>query len=185
MSDESPVLAARKRAVQHSALKAFAASGYASTPVTTVAADAGISTAYLMKLFTRKVDVFIAAVDFAFEQIVTALAEEIDDKPRRSVRRTLDALGARYAALIGDRSLLLIQVQAQANAHLPEIADALRRGMANLVDLLLTQVGASPAQAQEFVARGMLCHLLTSIDAFDVRASWATALTNGIDHTSV
>lgn len=182
MSSDSPVLASRRRAVQRSALAAFAASGYVSTPVTTVAEDAGISTAYLMKLFTRKVDVFIAAVDLAFEEIVAALTEEFETDPRRSVRRSLDALGRRYASLIDDRSLLLIQVQAQANSHVPEIADALRRGIAAVTDLLLTQVGATPAQAQDFIARGMLCHLLTSIDAFEIKTSWATALTEGIRH---
>lgn len=183
MATDSPVLASRRRAVQRSALAAFAASGYTSTPVTVVAENAGISTAYLMKLFNRKVDVFIAAVDLAFEQIVAALTEELEAGPRRSVRQSLDALGRRYASLIGDRSLLLIQVQAQANAHVPEIADALRRGIAGVVDLLLTRVGTTPTQAQDFVARGMLCHLLTSIDAFDVDAAWATALTDGIVHT--
>lgn len=182
MTADSPVLAARRRAVQRSALAAFAATGYVSTPVTTVAEGAGISTAYLMKLFTRKVDVFIAAIDFAFEQIVEALIEELETDPRRSVRGSLDALGGRYAELIDDRSLLLIQVQAQANAHVPEIAEALRRGMAKIGDLLLTRVGATPAQAQEFVARGMLCHLLTSIDAFTVDRPWAAALTEGMHH---
>ncbi|GAA4611259.1 TetR/AcrR family transcriptional regulator [Saccharopolyspora hordei] len=170
----------RRRAVIRSAVTVFARSGYTTSPVTQVAEHAGISSAYVMKLFPRKVDLFVAAIEDCYDRIVDTLERAVDRTA--TTADVLDRMGARYAELIGDRDLLLLQVQALASTQVPEVAAAVRAGCARITDLVMSQAGATADQAQEFLARGQLCHLLTAIDAFATDEPWAKALTAGIRH---
>ncbi|QUH01981.1 TetR/AcrR family transcriptional regulator [Saccharopolyspora erythraea] len=161
----------------------FARSGYATSPVTQVGDHAGISSAYVMKLFPRKVDLFAAAIDDCYDRIVGTLEEAADEAGHAKTTEILDRMGARYAELIADRDLLLLQVQALASTQIPEVATAVRDGVARITSLTMSRARADAGQAQEFIARGQLCHLLTAIDAFDTDAHWAAALTTGIRHS--
>lgn len=161
----------------------FARSGYATSPVTQVAEHAGISSAYVMKLFPRKVELFVAAIDDCYDRIVDALKKAADETGPAEASEILDRMGARYAELIADRDLLLLQVQALASAQIPEVAAAVRRGVERITSLAMSRARADARQAQDFIARGQLCHLLTAIDAFDTKAGWAAALTTGIRHS--
>ncbi|WP_220479435.1 TetR/AcrR family transcriptional regulator [Halosaccharopolyspora lacisalsi] len=172
----------RRRTVIHSAVTVFARSGYATSPVTRVADHAGISSAYVMKLFPRKVDLFVAAIDDCYDRIVDVLEKAADEAGHAEATEVLDRMGARYAELIADRDLLLLQVQALATTQTPEVAAAVREGVGRITSLATSRAGADASQAQEFVARGQLCHLLTAVDAFDTDADWAAALTTGIRH---
>lgn len=173
----------RRRAVVRSAVAVFARSGYATSPVAQVAADAGISPAYVMKLFPRKVDLFVAAIDDCYDRIVGALERAADAARDAEPAEILDGMGARYAELIADRDLLLLQVQALAATQVPEVAAAVRGGVERITSLAMSRAGADADQAQEFLARGQLCHLLTAIDVFDTDADWAVALRTGFRHS--
>ncbi|WP_026152339.1 TetR/AcrR family transcriptional regulator [Actinopolyspora halophila] len=173
----------RRRAVIRSAVTVFARRGYDTSPVTRVAEHAGISSAYVMKLFPRKVDLFVAAIEDCYDRIVSTLAEAVDEAESPDSTETLDRMGVRYAELIADRDLLLLQVQALASTQTPEVASAVRDGIGRITSLVVSSAGADAAQAQNFLARGQLCHLLTAIDAFDTDTDWAAALTEGFRHT--
>lgn len=173
----------RRRAVVRSALEVFARSGYTTSPVTLVAERAGISPAYVMKLFPRKIDLFVAAIDECYERIATALDGAADQAAGAGTAATLDAMGARYAGLIADRQLLLLQVQALAATQVDEVAEAVRRGTGRITTLVMSRSGATTRQTQDFLARGQLCHLLTAIDAFGTDTDWARTLTEGFRHS--
>ncbi|HLR85537.1 MAG TPA: hypothetical protein VK059_11345, partial [Nocardioidaceae bacterium] len=100
-----------------------------------------------------------------------------------SPEEILYAMGGAYAELIADRDLLMLQVHAQAATDVPEIAAAVRRGLARITEVATNVSRADSDQVQQFVAFGQLCHLLTTVDAFDVDATWATVLTDGIRHS--
>jgi AcrR family transcriptional regulator len=161
----------------------FARSGYATSPVTQVADHVGISSAYVMKLFPRKVDLFVAAIDDCYDRIVGALEEVAERAGQAETTEILDRMGARYAELIADRDLLLLQVQALASTQVPEVAAAVREGVKRITALTMSRAQADASQAQEFIARGQLCHLLTAIDAFGTDADWAVTLRTGIRHS--
>lgn len=92
-------------------------------------------------------------------------------------------MGSAYASLTADRDLLMLQVHAQAATEDPEIAAAVRRGIARVTDFASLRSRAEDIEVQQFIAFGQLCHLLTTIDAFDVDAAWATTLTANIRHS--
>lgn len=175
---------ARRDTVVASAVTVFAESGYESTPISRVAAHAGISTAYVFKLFPSKVSLFVAALDACYDRIVTALQESVSQAEHEDPQVILDAMGAAYAELIADRDLLMLQVHAQAATGNPEIADAVRRGISRVTSYASSRSRAEPAQVQRFLAFGQLCHLLTTVDVFDVDEAWARTLSEGVRHVA-
>lgn len=165
-----------------SATRVFARAGYHATPVTAVAADAGISPAYVFRLFDGKLGLFVAAVDHCFTQVVDALRTGAEQATDDSPESVLDAMGLAYAHLISDRDLLMLQVHAQSATDVPEIRDAVRRGLAAVVDAVTERSGASPEDVQRFVAWGQLCHLVVTAGLDEVPNSWAKTLAHGIRH---
>ena len=173
---------ARRETVISSAIACFAHGGLQGTTIADVAEHAAISPAYVSKLF-NKVDLFVAALDECYERIMAALSVGAAQAGSAAEpAEVLHAMGGAYAALVADRDLLMLQVHAQAATNQPDVADAVRRGMARVTDYARTRSRATDAEVQQFIAFGQLCHLLTTIDAFDVDAAWATALTAGIRH---
>ena len=175
---------ARRGAVVSSAIATFARGGYQTTPISAVAEHAGISPAYVSKLFASKVALFVAAIDECYKQIADTLEHAAENAQPASPEEVLHAMGGAYAALIADRDLLMLQVHAQAATDVPEIAAAVRRGVGRITEVATNVSHADGEHVQRFVAFGQLCHLLTTIDAFDVDAAWVAVLTDGIRHST-
>lgn len=165
-----------------SAIHVFAASGYLGTPITAVAEHAGISPAYVFKLFPGKKQLFVAALDRCFELIREALADGAEAASSAGAEDVLDAMGGAYADLIGDRDLLMLQVHALSAADVPEIREAMRRGTAGITRFATARSGGSARQVQRFLATGQLCHLVTMLELDQVDQSWARTLDLGIRH---
>ncbi len=172
----------RREAVIDSAMIVFAANGYLGTPVTDIAKRTKISTAYVFKLFPSKQELFVAALDRCFENILAALAKGAEASADQAPEPVLFAMGGAYAALIADRKLLLLQIHAQSAADIPEIAKAFRRGLIAIVRFVKNRSNASDELVQRFIAYGQLCHLIATT-GFDMdKSRWARILTNGIRH---
>ena len=165
-----------------SALRVFARTGYHATPVTAVAADAGISPAYVFRLFTDKLGLFVAALDHCFEQVRAALAAGAERAAGTSPEELLEAMGDAYAELVADRDLLMLQVHAQSSCDVPQVREALQRGLSSVVRLVQQLSGADDAAVQRFVAYGQLCHLIVTAGLDAVDAPWARAMTTGMTH---
>ncbi|WP_299575711.1 TetR/AcrR family transcriptional regulator [uncultured Williamsia sp.] len=172
----------RTDALVRAAVRVFATAGFHATPTTAVAQEAGISTAYAFKLFPTKVDLFVAAVDACYDRIEETLRAAA--RPGVTGRAALENLGSAYAALIADRTLLMLQVHAVAATSEPQIRDAVRRGVARTVTVAQELSDAPAEEIQRFLAVGQLCHLLTAIDAFALDDPWATTVTEGIEHAA-
>lgn len=173
----------RRDAVVDAAITEFARTGYHGTPISTVAATAQISPAYVFKLFPSKVTLFVAALERCFDSIERAMssgAARLDDGA--GPEQILYAMGGAYAELIGDKSLLMLQVHAQSVADVPEIGEALRRGLAGVTELAKRRSGAEDELVQRFIAFGQLCHLITTLGLEGDTSPWATILTAGIRH---
>ena len=165
-----------------SAVRVFARTGYHATPVTDIAADAGISPAYVFRLFTGKLGLFVAAIDHCYERVCEALTAGADQARGTSPEELLDAMSIAYAELIADRDLLMLQVHAQSACDVPEVREALQRGLGSVVRLVQQRSGADDADVQRFVAYGQLCHLIVTADLDAVDSPWANALTGGMTH---
>lgn len=172
----------RREAVIRSAITVFARTGYLGTPVAAVAVHAGISPAYVFKLFPEKISLFVAALDRCFDLILDALATGAASAPPDDPGAVLFAMGGAYANLIAQRDLLLLQVHAQAASDLPVIADAVRTGLARVTEFAKNRSGAPDADIQEFIARGQLCHLIVTLDLDTIDERWSRILSEGFRH---
>jgi AcrR family transcriptional regulator len=172
----------RREAIVEAALVAFAGAGFAATPVTAVAAKAGISQAYVFKLFPTKEELFVAAVERCFMRIEETMEKSAQTVSSGSGDDILYAMGDGYASLIADRNILMIQVHAQSAADVPAIRDALRSGLRRIVSYVKQRTGASDEAVQRFIAFGQLCHLITTADIYDLGEDWARILARSIRH---
>ena len=185
MPERSSILSTselRRPVVIESAIRTFARSGYLGTSVAQVAAEAKISPAYVFKLFPSKEQLFVAALDHCFELVEQALAAGADAATDATPAVVLEAMGDAYADLIANRSLLMLQVHAQSAAEVPEIGDALRRGLERITRFASSRSGASDPDVQSFVAFGQLCHLIVTTGIDGRSEHWARLLTEGIRH---
>lgn len=171
----------RRDDIVAAALTAFAARGFFATPVTAVADLAGISQAYVFKLFPTKEALFVAAVDRCYATILATLRQAAPQGA--SPDQVLSALAGAYARLIADRTILMIQVHAQSAGDVPAIRAALRRGLAAIVRETKALSGATDEAIQRFMAFGQLCHLITTADSFALNEDWAVLLAQNIRHT--
>ncbi|MET7976036.1 TetR/AcrR family transcriptional regulator [Streptomyces mirabilis] len=173
----------RRETVLRTAIGAFAARGYWGTTTTEVAKAAGISQAYVYRLFPNKELLFTAVVEHCFVLVRASLERAAAEAKGSSAEVVLEAMGDAYARLISDNDLMLIQLHAQAAAvSEPAVREVVRQGYARLVEYVRGASGGTEGQVQEFFARGMLCHLIVSMVADEVDAPWIRTLSAGITH---
>ena len=172
----------RRNTVISSAIAVFSRAGFLGTPIAEVARHAKISTAYVFKLFPRKEELFVAALDHCFELIVAALAKGADECLDQTPDALLFAMGGAYALLIADRKLLLLQIHAQSASDIPEIAKAFRHGLKSVVLFVKERTNAADDLVQRFMAYGQLCHLITTAELDKDQSPWAAILSTGFRH---
>jgi AcrR family transcriptional regulator len=172
--------AERREALVEAAVAAFAEHGFHGTPTTEIAKAAGISQAYLFRLFPTKSELYVAAVDRCYRRLGDAMRAAAEDAsaPGETV---LERMGNAYAALLQDPTTLRATLQAFAAASGEDLAirDAVRRGYGDLVELIRRISGAEGDELREFVARGMLMTVLAGMDAPAIDAPWARELCGG------
>ena len=102
----------RRAQLVDAAVEEFAQAGLAGASTEAIAKRAGISHAYLFRLFPTKRALFAATVDHVFDHVLRAFgaayAERDPDQP------VLAVLGHAYIPLLEDRSRLLFQLHAFA-----------------------------------------------------------------------
>src|SRR3954453_20667337 len=100
--------------------RVFAARGLHGTPTMEIAKAAGISQAYLFRLFPTKAELFSALVQRCNDRIErtftdAAAAARVTGEP------VMQAMGKAYVGLLADRDLLLNQLHAHAACDDPAI----------------------------------------------------------------
>ena len=168
----------RREAVLQAAIPVIAARGIHGTPTAEVAKRAGISHAYLFRLFPTKSDLAIAVVERANRRLYDAFAAAAAGV-EGSGEEKLHAMGMAYSELLEDRELLLVQMHSHAAAaEDPAIRDAARRGFSRLVELVERETGADATVIGRFFATGMLMNVMAALDAGSVQEHWAEVLAN-------
>jgi AcrR family transcriptional regulator len=168
----------RREDVLEAAMSVFAERGYLGTPTMAVAKAAGISQAYLFRLFPTKDDLVLAVVQRSCDEIVRALAGAAA-AARSAGEEPLMAMGAAYRDLVTDRRLLLGQLHAHAAAaSMPAVAEAVRTCFARLTDVAraATDGRADDETLRSFMAHGMLINVMTAIGAGSVDEPWSRVL---------
>jgi len=166
----------RREAVLEAAVPIFARRGLLATPTTEVAKAAGISHAYLFRLFPTKIDLAVAVAARCHERICTAFRAAAATA-KASGEDPLHAMGEAYAELISDPELLLCQMHSfAASAAVPEIRDASQHGFQKIFDLVAAESGADEEELGSFFATGMLMNVVAALGAEGSNARWAEVL---------
>ena len=172
----------RRPLVAAAAVRTFGLRGYHATTIAAVAAEARISPSYVSKLYRSKDQLFVAALEECFDQVLAALAVGADASVDQSPDAILESMGDADAALISNRALLMLQVHAQSVAEIPEIGAALRAGLERVTRFAQERSRAEDDAVQHFLAYGQLCHLIVTTGLEGIRAPWAALVTKGFSH---
>ena len=165
----------RREEILEAAERVFAARGLHGTPTMEIAKAAGISQAYLFRLFPTKAELFTALVRRCNERIGRTFSDAAA-AARDSGEPVMRAMGLAYIGLLGDRRLLLNQLHAHAACDDPAIRDEMRAGFARLVEIVERESGAGAEEVRNFFAHGMLLNVMAAMQAQDVDAHWAEVL---------
>ena len=165
----------RREEILVAAERVFAARGLHGTPTMEIAKAAGISQAYLFRLFPTKAELFIALVERCNARIQRTF-EDAAAAARAAGAPVLPAMGMAYMGLLGNRDLLLNQLNALAACDDAAIRDQVRRGFARLVELVERESGADAEAIRMFFANGMLLNVTAAMQAQDVDEHWAQVL---------
>ena len=165
----------RREEILEAAERVFAARGLHGTPTMEIAKAAGISQAYLFRLFPTKAELFTALVRRCNERIGRTFSDAAA-AARDSGEPVMRAMGLAYIGLLGDRRLLLNQLHAHAACDDPAIRDEMRAGFARLVEIVERESGAGSEEVRNFFAHGMLLNVMAAMQAQDVDAHWAEVL---------
>ena len=172
MAAERPAAGVRLSAEQRraelleAAASEFAIAGFRGTSTEAIARRAGISHAYLFRLFPTKKDLFLAIAQRCFERTRDVFRAAAGATPEREQR--LHAMGEAYVELLGDRELLLLQMQLYAACSDPDIRDVVRAGYDQLRREVTELSGAPPEEIYAFFAAGMLLNVAAAMDYPDL-----------------
>lgn len=164
----------RREAIANIAFEEFAARGLHGTPTSEIARKAGISHAYLFRLFPTKTDLFIKAVERCFARTLETFRKAAEGK--ESGEETLHAMGEAYVELLADRRVLLAQMHAYAACDDPAIRVAVRNGFRQLVEFAQVTSGADAERIQQFFAMGMLLNVAAAMNLPELDEPWAVSL---------
>ena len=167
----------RREEILRAAERVFAARGLHGTPTMEIAKAAGISQAYLFRLFPTKADLFTALVQRCNARIERTFTDAAA-AAREAGEPVMQAMGRAYIGLLGNRDLLLNQLHAHTASDDPAIRDQMRSGFARLVEIVERETGAEPQDVRNFFAHGMLLNVLAAMQAQDVDEHWAHVLLN-------
>jgi AcrR family transcriptional regulator len=172
----------RRTELVDAAVGVFAERGYHAAPTTEIAKAAGISQAYLFRLFPTKAELFVAAFDATSERMHASFREAAN-RARAEGTDPLEEMGEAYGDLLDrDRDLLRVQMHAQVAAGSePLIRDSVQRCFSSLYEMVARESGAGPEELRVWFAHGMLCNVMAAIDADRTDQPWAKALTGAED----
>jgi AcrR family transcriptional regulator len=166
----------RREALIIAAVHTFSELGY-STPTTAIAKQAGISQAYLFRLFPSKQELFVAAMGRVRERILAAFSAAAA-KARNDGENVLGSMGNAYMELVTEEpDILRMLVHGTSAAAIdPQIAAANRSCWKQMVETAQRESGAANEEIQQFFAMGMLINNLAAMQISDSDESWAQIL---------
>jgi AcrR family transcriptional regulator len=160
----------RRSQVLGIAAREFADHGLHGASTEAIAREAGITQAYVFRMFVTKKALFLELVGGAFDRFSDGMAQAAADTGG------LDALalmGAQYYELLADRTTLLLQLQGFAACGDSEVRDLVRARLARMWDTVAGTTGLDPVTVKTFLAFGMLLNNAAALDAGELDEPWA------------
>lgn len=154
----------RREQIMEAASVVFAERGYAGGTTDAVAKQAGISQAYVVRMFGSKEQLFVEVARRAADRVAEGFrdaiaefdgAETADDKQ--------EILGEVYSKLVADRGILLVLMHLFNLGHDPVFGPISRQCFLGIYRIVRDDAGLGPMIATEFMARGMLMNTILAM----------------------
>jgi AcrR family transcriptional regulator len=164
----------RREAVLQVAIAEFARTGLHGTSTEKIAAGAEISHPYLFRLFGTKKGLFLACLDRCHARLRETFAQAAEAAGEED---RLAAMGKAYVELLGDREMLLLQLQGYAACDDDQVRATASDGYAELWQLVERLSGAPEDEVRAFFATGMLLNMAAAMDLPQIAGDpgWALA----------
>ena len=151
----------------------FADHGLHGASIEAVARAAGITQAYVFRLFGTKKALFLELVGAAFDRFSDGMAQAAAGE--RGVP-ALALMGAQYYELLADRTALLLQLQGFAACGDREVRELVRARVAHMWETVAGTARLDPVTVKSFLAFGMLLNNVAALDAGELDEPWATGV---------
>ncbi len=152
----------RKALMLEAAVRVFARVGYAAATTDSIAREAGVSQAYVVRFFRSKELLFEEAATHVVEQLRQRFTEA-PVPPDASEFVRLQVLGDMYAEIVKDRDTFMMIVRLFMMGSDPRFGHLSRESFARVYRVLRDEVGMDSAQARLFLSHGLLINLVLSL----------------------
>lgn len=171
----------RRVEVIQAAIAEFSKLGLHGGSTETIAAAAGISQPYVLRLFGTKKALYLASVEHVCLTISDTWQRELtrfeQDHPGAPPSQKLEAIGQAYGGLVRSVVELRLVLQAFASAEDDDVRQLTHQQLDRLFTWVHEATGADLATTRRFFATGMLMTIAASIRAIDAvpTQAWARA----------
>ncbi|BDZ45294.1 TetR family transcriptional regulator [Naasia aerilata] len=153
----------RRESILQAATAVFGARSYVGATTDDVARAAGVSQPYVVRLFGTKEKLFLAVLDRAVQLLLAAFRSAAEGPEEGRLAR----MGGAYVGLLSERGLLQTLSTAFLLGGDPAIGPAARRCFSEVWGYLRDEVGVDLAEAQSFLANGMLINTIVGLRLID------------------
>lgn len=148
-----PVKTNRKEEILEASLEVIAERGYYNTTTALIAEKAGISQPYVFRFFKTKEELFVAAMDRAYERILQTF-KSVDAGPGQLVSKMIEAYEELSASHPNEIALQIIGISVTEES----IRNCTRKGLSRIRNYVLERFQASgipnaEREATTFLAR--------------------------------
>ena len=168
----------RRRQVLAIAAEEFALHGLHGASTEVIARAAGITQAYVFRMFGTKKALFLELVAGSFDRLIEQMRIAATGG---TGREALAAMGAQYYALLADRTNLLLQLQGFAACGDQDVQHAIRGHFARLWETVAGTTQLEPVTVKAFLAFGMLLNAGAALDVEELGEAWAEGLRTRIE----
>jgi AcrR family transcriptional regulator len=160
----------RRSQVLEIAAREFGDRGLHGASIEVIAREAGITQAYVFRMFGTKKALFLELVGAAFDRFSDGMAQAAEDA---SGLGALTLMGTQYYESLADRTSLLLQLQGFAACGDGEVRDLVRARLARMWDTVADTSGLDPVTVKSFLAFGMLLNNVAALDVDELDEPWA------------
>jgi len=163
----------RRAQILEVAAREFGDAGLRGASIEEIARAAGITQPYVFRIFGSKKALFLEVVARSFTQLTDSMRDAARGETGLDA---LSAMGARYNALLADRTALQLQLQAYAACSDPEVRDAVRGHLGALWTTVADTTGLDPVTVKTFLAYGMLLNTNAAVGISELDNRWARGI---------
>jgi AcrR family transcriptional regulator len=163
----------RRAQVLEIAAKEFAEHGLHGASTEAISREAGITQAYIFRMFGTKKALFLELVAGAFERVSDGMLQA---GAGGVGPEALERMGGQYYGLLSDRISLLLQLQGFAACGDAEVQAVVRERFARMWQVVAETTGQDAVTVKSFLAFGMLLNVGAAIDVEAIDEPWAEGI---------